>query len=417
MPSRAVPLTRSPEPGVAPEIVEEAARDERRSLLRYCTWLTGDPDAAEDLVQQTLLAAWRHESALREPGARRAWLLQIARNTCLSWARGRARRGRVVRLAEAGLEERRPEGTGGQGAVLRATAIAPGWPAADFDVEVELERRELAELLDRAMAGLPPETRRVLLERYVEAMPQAEVAARLGLSEGAVEARLHRGKLALRRALAGPLRDEAAAFGLFVPAAAAWQTTNIWCPTCGRRRLLGRFSDAGELQLDCVDCWGLPRSTFSRWGSAAQFQGIKGFKPAFKRQMAGIHERLKHGVTGRTARCPRCGGEAPLYTDLDRGTGGWYYAGADCPRCGRVLEHTSIVGLALALPQGRRFWRAHPKLRVLEPTRVVEAEGSPALVTGYESVDGGARLEAVFVRETFELIRVHVHGHPSPGDG
>ncbi|MBI3971765.1 MAG: sigma-70 family RNA polymerase sigma factor [Chloroflexi bacterium] len=75
-------------------------------------------------------------------------------------------------------------------------------------MELELERAELADLLDRAMALLPPETRLVLVERLIEQIPQAEVALRLGLSEGAVEARLHRGKLALRRRGAAPGRPE-----------------------------------------------------------------------------------------------------------------------------------------------------------------------------------------------------------------
>jgi RNA polymerase sigma-70 factor (ECF subfamily) len=275
-----------------------------------------------------------------------------------------------------------------------------------FDLELELERAELATLLDRAMALLPPDTRRVMLERYVEDSPRAEIALRLGLSEGAVAMKLQRGKLALRRLLATELRQEAAAYGL-VDAAGDWQETRIWCPVCGRRRLLGRFSAERELQLDCEDCWGLPRSTFSRWGAAELFAGIRGFKPAFKRQLAQTHELLEGGVANRTVRCPGCGTDARLYVGLDRATVGWYFAGADCPRCGRVLEHVSVVQLALSLPEGRRYWRAHPRLRVLEPTRVIEAAGGPALVTGYESVTGGARLEAVFVQHSFRLIGVH----------
>src|SRR5258707_6257256 len=91
------------------------------------------------------------------------------------------------------------------------------------DVTLELERDELARLLDRALALLPAETRQVLIARCVEESPQAEVAARLGVSEGAVAVRLQRGKLALRRVLAGELRAEAADFGMFAPGPAGWQ--------------------------------------------------------------------------------------------------------------------------------------------------------------------------------------------------
>jgi RNA polymerase sigma factor (sigma-70 family) len=78
--------------------------------------------------------------------------------------------------------------------------------ADDFDLEVDLERDDLAWLLDRALALLPPETREILVQKYVEECPQADVAARLGLTEGAVEARLQRGKLALRRVLTTDVR-------------------------------------------------------------------------------------------------------------------------------------------------------------------------------------------------------------------
>jgi hypothetical protein len=70
------------------------------------------------------------------------------------------------------------------------------------------------------------------------------VALALGLSEGAVEARLHRGKLALRRLLTTELREDAAAYGLVAPERGAWQATRIWCLVCGQRRLWGAPAQA-----------------------------------------------------------------------------------------------------------------------------------------------------------------------------
>ena len=84
----------------------------------------------------------------------------------------------------------------------------------DGNLELELERGELAHLLDQAMALLPPETRTILIERYINELPQAEVAARLGLSENLVAVRLHRGKLALRRVLSNELSQEMSSYGL-----------------------------------------------------------------------------------------------------------------------------------------------------------------------------------------------------------
>jgi Sigma-70, region 4 len=148
--------------------------------------------------------------------------------------------------------------------------------ADDFDLEMELERDDLARLLDRALALLPAETREILIQKYIEESPQADVARRLGLTEGAVEARLQRGKLALRRVLTTDLRDEAVAYGLIASSDAGWQETRIWCADCGERRLLGRFGEAGDLHLDCPSCLGGRRIVQVRgwvgeliWGSAA----------------------------------------------------------------------------------------------------------------------------------------------------
>ena len=80
------------------------------------------------------------------------------------------------------------------------------------------------------------------------------IAARLGISEGAVEARLQRGKRALARLLAGEFRAEALAVGLPVITAGSWQETDIWCSNCGTTRLIGRLTP-GECVLRCPRCY------------------------------------------------------------------------------------------------------------------------------------------------------------------
>ena len=57
------------------------------------------------------------------------------------------------------------------------------------------------------------------------------------------------------------------------------------------------------------------------------------------------------------------------------------------------------------LPAGRRFWRRHPHMRAL-PIREITFEGQPALLTGFESVDGPARLEVISARETLDVLRI-----------
>jgi RNA polymerase sigma-70 factor (ECF subfamily) len=186
---------------------------ERAGLVRLCARLTGNVDAAEDLAQETLFEAWRHSYKLRDPRGRDRWLSAIARTVCRHWARDQGRElARLVRPDES------YDAADDFGVEL----------ADDFDVEVELERHELAELLDRALGLLPTTTRQVLVARYVHDSPHAEIAARLGLSTDAVSMRLTRGKLLLRRALTADLREEAMAYGFF-DRWHPWDRANVEC--------------------------------------------------------------------------------------------------------------------------------------------------------------------------------------------
>ena len=136
---------------------DDISTRERDMLVRYCARFTGDAFVAEDLAQQTLLEAWRKSDTLYSRQVQEYWLLGIARNVCLRWVREHgAAVARLVRLAEPA------------GAIDEQLAD-------DFDLEVELERDDLARLLDRAMARLPPETREVLIQKYIQESPQAEV--------------------------------------------------------------------------------------------------------------------------------------------------------------------------------------------------------------------------------------------------
>jgi RNA polymerase sigma-70 factor (ECF subfamily) len=365
----------------------------RDLLLRFCTRYTGDPVAAEDLAQQTLLEALEHRRELRNPTSHRSWLFGIARNQCRLWARGRGRE--VPGLIELDSE--------------RELAGRDQWQASDIDLQLDLERDDLARLLDRAMALLPAETRAALVERYIKESPQAEVAVRLGLTEGAVEARLHRGKLALRRLLTTELSDEAVSYGLIQPKDAGWQTTRIWCPGCGKHKLEGWLrSREGKLYMRCPQCSSHSgHFIHSRLGNG--LQDIQTYRPAVSRVLRIIDEMFRARAKDGAAPCPACGDWLPIA----RGTPPWVpprYVNPNSiylwhPGCGGADSET-WHSLTWSLPEARSFWREHPRMRFL-PEREIEAAGSPAVVTGFQSVTDGARLDVVALRDSLRVLSVN----------
>lgn len=147
-------------------------------LLGYTLRLTdGDRLWAEDVVQETLLRAWRHPEALDPArGPIRGWLCTVARNLVIDG--GRARRARP------------PE-----------TGDAPLLSVADERAEDEFDRALLSWEVAEALGVLSPEHRAVLLETYYRGRSVAEAAKVLGVPEGTVKSRTYYALRALRVAL------------------------------------------------------------------------------------------------------------------------------------------------------------------------------------------------------------------------
>jgi RNA polymerase sigma-70 factor (ECF subfamily) len=369
---------------------------ERDRVVGLCARLSGHPEAAEDLAQEALLEAWRNVHKLRDPQARWPWLAAIARNVCLRWS-----------------SEKRRDLPFSDRATDAHDLAAPGVLADGFDIELELERAELAELLDRALTLVPPETREILVRRYVEGSPQAEVAARLGLSEGAVSMRVRRGKLALQRVLSTELSGEVAPYGLGTSADDAPRETRIWCPICGRRRLLGCFPEGeGEFRLRCPGCSPTPEGNFVS-ADLAHFSGVfgdvRGYKPALSRLLAWVDGYWRPGLAGERLACMNCRRAVSMRMDMPESAPHWvrkdFGLYAPCGACGHA-EYQPYSPLALCLPEVRRFWREHPRMRTL-PKRHVESSGVPALVSGFESLTGAARVDVVSACDTFRVLGVY----------
>jgi len=157
----------------------QALHDEHAAALwAFSLRLTGgDRQAAEDVVQETLLRAWQHPDSpaftSEQQGAARGWLYTVARRIVIDeW---RSRRSRPERLVSDVPEQ-------------------PGTDATDALVE--------SRLITDAMLQLTPEHRAVLVEMFYRRSSVRETAERLGIAEGTVKSRTHYALRALKLALA-----------------------------------------------------------------------------------------------------------------------------------------------------------------------------------------------------------------------
>jgi RNA polymerase sigma-70 factor (ECF subfamily) len=161
------------------------------TLARHDRWLRtvvvarlGERQAVDEVMQEVALAAVAQRAPLHDPARAAAWLYQLAVRQALLYRR---RRGRQRRLLDryAGSQAADPGG---------ATAGDP------LDGLLHDERRALVR---EALGRLPRRDAEILLLKYTEGWNYRELAAHLGVSDSAVEARLHRARRRLREAVAG----------------------------------------------------------------------------------------------------------------------------------------------------------------------------------------------------------------------
>ena len=176
----------------------QASEAHRTELLAHCYRMVGSLHDAEDLVQETMLRAWRFRDGYDESrGSLRTWLYRIATNACLTFLEGRERR-----ALPADLEQ--PGGVTDV-AKLRSRPEIPwlepfpdawlpaGSRAADPGTVIDV-RESIRLAFIAALQHLPPRQRAVLILRDVLAMPAAEVAELLETSVVSVNSALLRAR-------------------------------------------------------------------------------------------------------------------------------------------------------------------------------------------------------------------------------
>ncbi|MEV0937221.1 sigma-70 family RNA polymerase sigma factor [Streptomyces phaeochromogenes] len=151
-----------------------AYREFGGELLGFARNQLGDPQLAEEVVQEVFLRAWRASDSFdNRRGSLRTWLYAIARNAIVD-----ARRRREIRPAVAPAEEAERD--------KAAAGVDP--------YDQLLARIELREALDR----LTPEHREVIIEVYFLGRTCADVADELGIPASSARSRLYHGIRALR---------------------------------------------------------------------------------------------------------------------------------------------------------------------------------------------------------------------------
>ena len=137
------------------------------TLYRAALAILGDPQEAEDVVQEAFLRLWEKNPAFESPAHQRSWLLKVTVNGCKSRLRAPWR--------------------------WRTAPLLESYPAADPEEEAVLE----------VIQSLPPKDRAALHLYYYEGYQTAEIAAMTGWREGTVRSRLARARDKLRELLKG----------------------------------------------------------------------------------------------------------------------------------------------------------------------------------------------------------------------
>jgi RNA polymerase sigma-70 factor (TIGR02960 family) len=231
----------------------------RSELQFHCYRILGSVQDAEDLLQETLLAAWRGLDRFEGRASVRSWLYRIATNRCLNALRDRGRRPKEAppmaeppqptRLTEPIWLEPYPD------ALLEGVADASAGPEARYET-----RETIGLAFVAALQHLPPRQRAALVLRDVLGFRTAEVAAMLDSTETSVKGALQRARATLESRIQAGARDRSP-----LPESAK------------ERELVRRFTDAveqgdtdGVVSLLSDDAWlTMPPEPYEYQGPAA----------------------------------------------------------------------------------------------------------------------------------------------------
>lgn len=160
-----------------------------RVVYSFGLRIVGDPQLAEELLQEVFLRAWQQGAAFRETrGAFVTWLLSITHNMAIDEVRKRRRRPQKADSDEPEL-------------------LLAGLPDTRQDVEDEVWLSSLRSTIIQAMERLPPAQREAIDMAYFQGLTQREISERLGEPLGTIKTRMRLGIQKLREQLGEQLGD------------------------------------------------------------------------------------------------------------------------------------------------------------------------------------------------------------------
>ncbi|OQW66583.1 MAG: hypothetical protein BVN28_00465 [Nitrospira sp. ST-bin4] len=193
-----MPLDRQDEPSDAQLVARSLAQDQAAfgqlidrhasAIVNLSYRMVGNRAEAEDLAQETFLAAYKALSTFRADSKFSTWLYRIATNKCKDW-----------------LRVKRP----GQGQYdLDADESLDLYVTEDRTPEVLLSRQQVAQELEQAIQRLPPLYREAFVLKHVEGLSYEEMEDILGVSGDTLKMRVYKGRVQLSRELAAlnPIR-------------------------------------------------------------------------------------------------------------------------------------------------------------------------------------------------------------------
>jgi RNA polymerase sigma-70 factor (ECF subfamily) len=142
-------------------------------LYRHAVGMTGSPDDAADILQNSFIKAYQHLGEVR--GRFDAWVFRIVANGCKDWLKN-------IRRTHLSYEE-------------------DDQPSGYETPDEELDRGELRGDLDKALAALPASLREAFVMKHVEGRSYEDMAELLETTVGALKMRVHRAREALQKLL------------------------------------------------------------------------------------------------------------------------------------------------------------------------------------------------------------------------